>query len=203
MLENWNKEEHPNWYMDVSPMRSLILGSFPPHPSKWAYPFFYPNRRNRFWKILAHLAGEPLQSTKDNKVLAVEERYYIMKKLEIGVQNLGLEIERKGKSALDTHINIIKFHDIISIIETHPELERILLPGYSALNSTARSFIRYLQQNDIKTSEINQVKPDTLFKIEFRGRSIVCVVLNSTSPASRVKFDFLLEQFGRNLKLSE
>ena len=184
-------------------MRCLILGSFPPHPSKWAYPFFYLNRRNRFWKILADLAGESLQSTKDNKVLAVEERYFIMKKLEVGVQNLGLEIERKGKSALDTHIRIIKFQDIISIIETHPELERILLPGYSAPNSTAKSFIKYLQQIGIKISAIDQVKPDTLFKMEFKGRSIECVVLNSTSPASRVKYDFLLEQFGRNLKLSK
>ena len=202
MLENWNKEEHPNWYRDVSPMRCLILGSFPPHSTKWAYPFFYPNRRNRFWKILADLAGESLQSTKDNKALAVDERYSIMKKLEIGVQNLGLEIERKGKSALDTHIKIIKFQDIISIIETHPELERILLPGYSAEHSTAKSFIKYLQQNCIKVSEIDQVKADTLFKMEFKGRLIECVILNSTSPASRIKYDFLLEQFRRNLKLS-
>jgi G:T/U-mismatch repair DNA glycosylase len=203
MLENWNKEEHPNWYRDVSPMRYLILGSFPPHPSKWAYPFFYPNRRNRFWKILADLAGESLVSTKDNKVLAVEERYYIMKKLEIGVQNLGLEIERKGKSALDTHIKIVKFQDILSIIETHPELERILLPGYSAVDSTARSFIKYLQQNGIMTSTIDQFKPDTSFKMEFYTRSIECVILNSTSPASRVKYDFLLDQFRRNLRFSK
>jgi G:T/U-mismatch repair DNA glycosylase len=202
MPENWNKEKHPDWYRDISLMRYLILGSFPPHPSKWAYPFFYPNRRNRFWKILADLAGESLQSSKDNNALAVDERYRIMKKLEVGVQNLGLEIERKGKSALDTHIKIINFQDIISIIETHPELERILLPGFSAENSTAKSFIRYLQKNGIKTSKIDQVKPDTLFKMEFKGRLIECVVLNSTSPASRVKYDFLLEQFRRNLKPS-
>lgn len=182
-------------------MRCLILGSFPPHPSKWAYPFYYPNRRNRFWRILADLSGESLRSTKDNNISAVEERYSIMKKLEIGVQNLGLQIERMGKSALDTKIRIIKFQDIISIIEAHPELKRILLPGYSAPNSTARSFIKYLQQNDIKMSAIEQIKPDTIFKIEFRGRSLECVVLNSTSPASRVKYDTLLEQFGRNLKL--
>ena len=165
MIENWNKEEHPNWYKDVSPMRSLILGSFPPHQSKWAYQFFYPNRRNRFWKILADLAGESLQSTKDNNMLAVDERYAIMKKLEIGVQNLGLEIERKGKSALDTDIKIIKFQDIFSIIESHPELERILLPGYSAPNSTARSFIRYLQQNGIRC--ISPLNGWTKFEIKF------------------------------------
>jgi len=203
MLENWNKEVHPNWYKDVSPMRCLILGSFPPHASKWAYPFFYPNRRNRFWKILAELAEESLQSTKENNVLAVIERYSIMKKLEIGVQNLGLEIIRKNKSALDTHIEIIKFQDIISIIDNHPELERILLPGYSAQNSTARSFIKYLRQNGIKISKIDEISPNTLFEMEFKGRTIECVILNSTSPASRVKYDFLLEQFGRHLKSSK
>jgi len=203
MLEIWNKETHPNWYKDVSPMRCLILGSFPPHHSKWAYPFYYPNRRNRFWKILADLAGDSLQSTKDNNELAVDERYSIMKKLEIGVQNLGLEIERKGKSALDTHIKIIRFQDIISIIENHPELERILLPGYSALNSTTRSFIKYLQQNGIKISDIDQIKPEKLFTMHYKGRFINCVILNSTSPASRVKYDFLLEQFRQNLKSSK
>jgi len=200
MNADWNKEEHPNWYKDVSPMRSLILGSFPPHPSKWAYPFFYPTVRNRFWKILADLAGEPLKWTKADKIKAVQERYEIMKKLEIGVQNLGLEIERKGKSALDTHIRITKFQDIISIIEAHPELKRILLPGYSAINSTARSFIRYIQQQEIEFTPPNQIKPETFFKIYFKGRPIDCVILNSTSTAAKIKYDFLLEQFRRNLK---
>ena len=200
MYTDWNKEEHPNWYKDVSPMRVLILGSFPPHPSKWVYPFFYPIAGNRFWKILADLAGEPLKWTKTDKIKAVQERYEIMKKLEVGVQNLGLEIERKGKSALDTNIRINKYQNIISIIETHPELRRILLPGYSAINSTAKSFIRLIQQKGIEASAIDQIKPETEFKIHIKGRSIDCVVLNSTSTASRIKYDFLLEQFRKNLK---
>jgi G:T/U-mismatch repair DNA glycosylase len=200
MEADWNKEEHPNGYKDVSPMRCLILGSFPPHPSKWVYPFFYPTVRNRFWKILADLAGEPLQWTKADRIKAVQERYAIMKKLEVGVQNLGFEIERKGKSALDTDIRINKYHDIISIIEAHPELSRILLPGYSAINSTARSFITYIHQNGIQASAIDQIKPETKFTVYFKDQSIGCVVLNSTSTASKVKYDFLLEQFRRNLK---
>lgn len=200
MDTNWSIEVHPNWYRDVTPMRCLILGSFPPHPSKWEYPFFYPNGRNRFWKILADLAGESLKWTKVDKAKAVQERYVIMKKLEIGVQNLGLEIERNGKSALDTHIIIKKYHDVISIIETHPELERILLPGYSAINSTARSFVRYIQQKGIEASAIDQYKPETHFELYCKDRAIDCVILNSTSTASKIKYDFLLEQFRRNLK---
>lgn len=195
MVEEWNTELHPAWYKDVSPMRFLILGSFPPHPSRWAYSFYYPNRRNRFWKILAELAGLPLQSTKYDNINAVDERYAIMKKLNVGVQNLGLEVERRGKSALDTDIKIIRFHDILSIIEDHPELERILLPGFSARESTARSFVKYLKEKGIKTSEIGLIKSGLSFEMEFGGRCIECVVLNSTSPASKIKYQILLEQF--------
>lgn len=200
METDWIKEEHPNWYKDISPMKYLILGSFPPHPSKWQYPFYYPNGQNRFWKILAELAGHSLQWTKTDHEKAVRERYEIMKKLRVGVQNLGMEIERKGKSALDTHISITKFQNIVSIIEIHPELKKILLPGYSAINSTARSFIKYIREKSIEVSAIDQIKPETAFKIYFKERAIDCVVLNSTSTASKIKYDFLLEQFRRNLK---
>ena len=201
MDADWNKEEHPNWYKDVPTMRSLILGSFPPHHSKCAYPFFYPTLRNRFWKILADLAGESLKWTKtDNKSKAVQERFEIMKKLKIGVQNLGLEIERKGKSALDTNIKITKYQDIVSIIKNHPELTTILLLGYSAINSTAKSFINYIEQQGIKYSAINKLGLETAFIIQLKGRSIECVILNSTSTASRIKYDFLLDQFRRHLK---
>jgi G:T/U-mismatch repair DNA glycosylase len=200
MNTDWAIEEHPKWYMDVSPMQYLILGSFPPHPTKRDYPFFYPNGINRFWKILADLAKVELKWTKTDQTKAVQERYEIMKKLKIGVQNLGLEVKRKGKSALDTNIEITKFHDIISIIETHPELRKILLPGYSAISSTTRSFIRYLQQEGIEVPEIDPIKPESVFKIQFTGRSIDCVVLNSTSTASRNKYDLLLQQFKRNIQ---
>jgi G:T/U-mismatch repair DNA glycosylase len=199
----WTKEIHPPWYRDVSPMRTLILGSFPPHPGKWAYPFYYPNRLNRFWKILADLAGIALLSGKGEDQQAVEERYAIMLKLEVGVQNLGYEINRKGKSALDTDIQIISFHDIVGIIETHPELERILLPGYSAFHSTARSFLRYLEQKEIETSAIGKMKAEEKFEIAFRGRTIECIILNSTSPASKISYEVLLEQFKRYLPSSE
>lgn len=199
MSEIWTKEIHPPWYRDVSPMRTLILGSFPPHSSKWAYPFYYPNRRNRFWKILADLAGTALLSGKGEDQEAVEERYAIMLKLEVGVQNLGYEINRKGESSLDTDIQIISFHDIVGIIEAHPELERILLPGYSAVHSTARSFLLYLDQKEIQTTAVGKMKAEEKFEIAFRGRTIECIILNSTSPASKIRYEVLLEQFKRYL----
>jgi hypothetical protein len=123
-----------------------------------------------------------------------------MKKLSVGVQNMGLEIERKNKSALDTHIRIIQFQNIVSIIEAHPELQRILLPGYSAAHSTARSFAQYIQELGLGIYPDDQIRPNGMFHLKFRDRAIECVVLNSTSTASRIKYNFLLEQFRRYLQ---
>lgn len=196
----WETEIHPPWYRDISPMHTLILGSYPPHPSKHSYPFYYPNGRNRFWKILADIGGMPLEWTKTNPAKAVEERYAIMQKLGTGVQNLGYEVERKGKSALDTDIRINKFHNILSIIEAHPELTRILLPGYSAENSTTRSFLRYLNEHKINISDIPQIRAEVSFKIYVTDREIECIILNSTSTAAKIRYEVLLDQFKRNLK---
>ncbi len=200
MDKNWESETHPSWYRDLPNLRTLILGSFPPHTSKRIYPFFYPNGRNRFWKILADIAGMPLEWTKIDPAKAVEERYAIMKKLETGVQNIGYEIERKGTSALDTDIRITQYHDILSIIKAHPELSRILLPGYSAAHSTTRSFLKYIKDIGIRSSEIPPIKAEASFKIYVDDREIECVILNSTSTAAKIRYEVLLEQFKRNLK---
>jgi len=200
MDKNWESEIHPSWYRDLPTLRTLILGSFPPHPSKRIYPFFYPNGRNRFWKILADIAGIPLEWTKKDPAKAVEERYAIMQKLETGVQNIGYEIERKGTSALDTDIRITKYHDILSIITTHPELTRIMLPGYSAEHSTTRSFLKYIEQKGIRSSDIPSIKTEAAFKIYVNDREIECVILNSTSTAAKIRYDVLLEQFKKYLK---
>jgi G:T/U-mismatch repair DNA glycosylase len=201
MIIEWKKEEHPNWYKDIPKMRYLILGSFPPHHSKRDYPFYYPNKRNRFWKILAELAGHKLHWTKDlDTKLAVQERHTIMETLQVGVQNLGLEIERKGISTLDTDIRITKFQDIISILEVHPELEMILLPGFSAPDSTAKSFSRYISDHCLGNCSIEDIKPHYIFQVNYKGRVLNCVVLNSTSTASRIKYEALLDQFKKYIQ---
>ncbi len=203
MQEDWHTEFHPDWYHDISPMRFLILGSFPPHPKRRAYEFYYPNRRNRFWRILSELAKQELCSTKEHNDNAVQERYLIMKKLNTGVQNLGYEIQRKGHSALDRDIKIVKFHDVLSIINCHPELQRILLPGFSAPNSTARSFIKYLEGHGIEVSVNIPLRQGTTFKFGVNGRDIECVVLNSTSPVSKIKYEIVRDQFRNSLTLDE
>ena len=188
------EEKHPPWYHDIPCMKTLILGSFPPHRDKWDYPFYYPNSQNRFWGILAQLAELPLQHTKHDPSASVAERKAIMERLCVGIQNIGARIRRKGKSSLDTDIEIIGFQDILANIRRHPELRRILLPGYSAKHSTYSGFMRYLTENGIAVPRIKPA-PNAQFTILVDGRHIECVVLNSTSTASLVSREVVLEQF--------
>lgn len=190
-----NIEEHSDWYHDIPTMKTLILGSFPPHKTKQDYPFYYPNSLNRFWKILADINGYKLQYFKNNEAFAVQERQKIMEQLCVGVQNVGLKIMRKGTSAKDTSINILEYQDIFSIIRKHKELQSILLSGFSAENSTLRSFERYLQHQNIQVPDYGKASPEKSFKIKIDDREIECVILNSTSTASRVSYETVLQQF--------
>lgn len=203
-MNDWHYEDHPEWYHDIPEMQTLILGSFPPYCSKWYYPFYYPNTSNRFWKVLNEIANPGIQLTKFPKkdkekfeAKALEERKAIMQKLKVGVQNMGLKIKRKGKSANDTDITIEEYQNILSIIKSHPELKTILLPGYHAKHSTYRSFLEYLKSNDIDvpTTEPKPLPLKTSFEIIVGDQQINCVVLNSTSSASRVKIGELVSQF--------
>lgn len=193
-----NSETHPNWYFDVPVMKTLILGSFPPHHTKWDYNFYYPNKQNLFWKILAQIAHTELIHYKGYE--AIEERKNIMLQLNVGVQNMGKKIFRAGLSARDTDISIIEFQDIVSIFQSHKELQKIILAGYSAKSSTYHAFVKYMKQHGIIFSEPLKVKANVEFDILINDRKITCVIINSTSTATRISLSVLLDQFQNALK---
>jgi G:T/U-mismatch repair DNA glycosylase len=67
------KECHPDWYYPVQGMRTLILGTFPPHPDKRHYEFYYPNRQNRFWGVMPKLRVPNCSKLKGQKLLRNEK----------------------------------------------------------------------------------------------------------------------------------
>ncbi len=190
---DWRTENHPDWYYDIPIMQTLILGSFPPHEKKRNFQFYYPNKQNHFWKILAALAKYDLHYFDGDK--AVIERKAIMEKLQIGIENMGKTIKRKGTSAKDTDIEIVDFHDVLNILIQHTELNTVMLAGYSAPNSTYKSFCKFLTENGIAFNAPLLVKPGTSFTIQIKNRTIQCVITHSTSTATRIKLEHLISEF--------
>ena len=196
-------ETHPNWFYDFYPMHGLVLGSFPPHQSKYSFPFYYPNKQNRFWKVVSLIVNLPLEVPLSDKERAIEERKAIMKKLKIGIHDVGLEIIRSNNSSLDSKIQIVKYQDIKSIVLNHPELKKIFLLGFAAKSSAARTFLNYLQSERImaKFPLDFEIKAENIFLIFIDKRAIECVILNSTSSASTVALEQLKAQFEKHMKL--
>jgi G:T/U-mismatch repair DNA glycosylase len=189
------KEEcHPDWYYPVPGMRALILGTFPPHSDKRHYAFYYPNRQNRFWDVMAEIANTKLSQTRGHD--AVEERKRLMTQLKVGVQNMGKTILRDGLSSADDDIVITEFQDILGIINENDSLQAILLTGYSGKTSTYRSFVKYLGEKRIQHSPLpEKVRAGCKFTAQFR-KPMTCIIGNSTSRAARrISCESLLEQF--------
>jgi len=187
------KECHPDWYYPVPGMRALILGTFPPHPDKRHYEFYYPNRQNRFWNVMAEIANTRLFQTKGPQ--AVEERKTLMTQLKVGVQNMGKVIVRDGASSADNDIEITEFQDILRIINENDSLQAILLTGYSGKTSTYGEFVKYLAKNKVQHRQPEKVRAGCEFTAQFE-KPITCIIGNSTSRAARsVTPANLLKQF--------
>lgn len=189
------QEIHPDWFYPVKTMQTLILGTYPPHKKRRDFEFYYPNNQNLFWKVLAEIANYKLTEFKGKA--AVTEREKLMKILNIGVQNLGKKIERKGESASDSDIKIIEYQDILSLIKNSKRLKVIILAGYSGKTSTYRGFIDYLKKNNVAFSQPKKIKAGSTFNL-YLENNITCFITNSTSTAaapSGVTFKNLVKQF--------
>lgn len=206
-------EVHPEWYYDIPDMTTLILGTFPPpandktkggHTSRH-YDFYYPNKHNRLWPVLATLAGHDIKNDKDAE--AVEERKQIMRHLKVGLQNMGKVIERKDKSAKDRDIEIKEYNNIFDIIDRHSTtLKTIVLTGHSGKTSTYRAFIDYInrESHDSNKAELILalgIKPqaELSFILKYKTNQFTCIIANSTSPLTRrhVSFEKLIKQFSK------
>lgn len=187
------KEDHPDWYYPVQGMRTLILGTFPPHIKKRHYEFYYPNSQNRFWDVMAEIANTKLFQNRGPQ--AVEERKRLMTQLKVGVQNIGKSIVRDGVSSADKNIVITEFQDIRGIINENDSIQAILLTGYSGKTNTYREFVKYLNEKQVRHNAPEKVRAGYKFTAQFK-KPITCIIGNSTSRAAgSVTFGSLLEQF--------
>lgn len=193
MCDKYTIEHHPPWEYEIPGMRVMILGNFPPHPKRWDYEFFYPNKQNNFWKVLASLNNSSLKSVEGKA--AVIERRKIMRDLKVGIYNLACVVKRKNQSARDTDIDILEYIDIVSLIKKQKKLKKIILAGFAAKSSTARTFLKLLDEQKIAYDRPAVIKAGTEFKLKLKNRTIDCVILNSTSTAFPIKLAALVEQF--------
>lgn len=194
------EEERLPWdeYIPVN-ANKLILGTFPTKKENRDFEFFYPNRNNKFWKVLARIADTELTAFDNNeegKLLAVQERKKILDKLQLAITDIGARVLRQKNSSLDSNLFPIEFTDVFAIIKKHPKIDRIILTSSSNGNSVLSWFGSYCSMNKIKLQVGKNKKQFPLTtEICVDNRFLKVYIVYSTSGAAGKTEDFLVEQY--------
>ncbi len=187
-------EQHPwNWYGPAD-SKTLLVGTFPPTRRNWSFDFFYPNKRNFFWKIIAAITGKELLHTSGEA--AVTERKALLDQLKITITDMGKTIIRQDNNSLDENLKALEYMDIFQILEERPAIKKIIFTSSSGKVSAARWFQHYLETRGIKHRYPKTLKP-VKSELLINGRPIELVILFSPSAraANRISFENLVDLY--------
>ena len=124
----------------------LILGSFPSVISRETN-FYYGNKQNRFWKILAEAFGEPAPET-------IGEKQALLKNHKIALWDVVAECEITG--SLDSTIKNYKVADLQKVLDK-ANVKKIILNGGKAKEIFLKNY-KYLSDSALflpSTSHLN------------------------------------------------
>ena len=113
----------------------LILGSFPSVISRETN-FYYGNKQNRFWKILAEAFGEPAPET-------IGEKQALLKNHKIALWDVVAECEITG--SLDSTIKNYKVADLQKVLDK-ANVKKIILNGGKAKEIFLKNY-KYLSDS--------------------------------------------------------
>jgi G:T/U mismatch-specific DNA glycosylase len=174
----------------------LIIGTFPTVPNKRSFEFFYPNKSNLFWNVLAAVAKiSPLPPEYEN---AIRNRKNILEKLNVGITDMGCKVLRHDGSSLDQGIFPIKFMDIFQILDNNPTIEKLILTSSSGKNSAEGWFRSYCELNSVTFKKLKGTNPKRGI-LEHKGKMIQVVSVHSTSKSAAKKLDGLIKMYKAEL----
>ena len=193
------EEIHPwDWYIPEG-AETVIIGTFPPTRRNWSFDFFYPNKNNYFWKIIARIANRPLFYFSGEE--AVNERKELLNHLKLGVSDMGQIIRRKTDSSLDQNIEIVAFMDIFKLLQENPSVRKLIFTSSSGKSSAIGWFKEYLSLHQV-TFQIPHGKRPLRTSLIINGKPVEVVILYSTSSraGAAVSFEVLTGLFNNEVK---
>jgi len=192
------EEIHPwNWHVPAGTI-TVVIGTFPPTRRNWSFDFFYPNKNNYFWKIIARIADRPLRYVSGEE--AVNERKELLNQLKTGVSDMGQIIRRKTDSSLDENLEIVEYMDIFKLLQENPSVQKLIFTSSSGKSSAMGWFKEYLSLHHIPF-KIPQGKRPLRTSIIINDKSYAIVLLYSTSPraGAAISFDDLTDLFMKEI----
>lgn len=188
-------EPHP-WEFHIPPLaHALVIGTFPTAAKNRSFDFFYPNKRNVFWKVMATLAGSPLPAFED-PMEAVALRKGILNGLKVGITDMGFRVRRKDDASTDEKLEMVEAMPILDLLTRHPTIRTLVLTSATGKVSAASWLKRYLVDLDLDLRLPTGRKPLST-SVQLAGRQITVWLLHSPSPkaANRIPFEDLCKMY--------
>ncbi|MDO5553069.1 MAG: uracil-DNA glycosylase family protein [Planctomycetia bacterium] len=178
-------ETHP-WLPFYPPdARMLMLGSFPPPPSRWSMPFYYPNWQNDMWRIVAAVFFNDRHyfEIPGRKAFDQEKLVSFLTERGIALSDVASTARRAKGNASDA------FLEIIQTIDPRKELAR--LPQCHALVTTGKLASTMLQLALKKSFKRDFELPamETFVELTLFDRTLRWYRMPSSSRAYPLPFD--------------
>lgn len=140
---------------------------------------------------MADIAGHKLYYFSGDK--AVIERKEILKKLRLGITDMGKRVIRNDDSSLDEKLVPIEYMDVLKIVEENPTIEKIILTSSSGHVCATNWFTNYLIEQSLSLKILKGQKP-IKNNLNINQKVIQIVTLYSTSrrAANRISLEKLI-----------
>lgn len=103
-------EVHPFPPFVPSEARCLIMGTFPPQPKRWSMQFYYPNRTNDFWPMMALIffGDRTALNEPGKKTFNLAAIKSLLEEKGIAMSDTGYKIRRLADNASDKFLEIVE-----------------------------------------------------------------------------------------------
>lgn len=127
-------ETHPWPPFIPEDAKLLIMGTFPPGSHRWSMDFYYPNRTNDFWRIMAliFLGDKDALINPENKNFDLDKIKELLTKHHIALNDTGHKIRRLKGNASDKFLDIIEPVNLQNLLLKMPTCRDIATTGQKA-----------------------------------------------------------------------
>ncbi len=132
-------ETHPWEPFIPDKARILIMGTFPPAPSRWSMDFYYPNRINDFWRIM----GLVFFNDRDRfwnaltRTFRLDDIRMFLTERAIALNDTGRVVRRLKGNASDKYLEIVTPVDLKALLDLMPTCHAVATTGEKAAGVVA------------------------------------------------------------------
>ena len=127
-------ETHP-WAPYIPPhAKILIMGTFPPQPTRWKMNFYYPNPTNDFWRIMGIIFyGDALALyDAERKMFNLDKIKELLDREGIAMNDTGHKVRRLRGNASDKFLEILEPVNLKALLDVMPECRSVVTTGEKA-----------------------------------------------------------------------